>query len=240
MDLLAKSLGKNRDWPQLESVACAAASAGSAADYEHQLCILTNLATGASSGTAGTLPINDITVRGMLISTEAAITGATAHFMSYCLRQYRAGVLVPTVNTTSATTISASSMAVTPASMANIQVNSLLYISGGTGTAETVVVTAITATTFTATFAQSHSGAYTIVCNNIASMTFNATSITTAAYTPVALLPGTSSNGTTFLSGIVLQPGDMLTLQRLSNDVTGLASPITFAQIEWVPARISG
>jgi hypothetical protein len=68
------------------------------------------------------------------------------------------------VNTTSSTTITAGSgVIVTPAAMTNIFAGTQLRFSGGTGTAETVVVTAVTSTTFTATFANNHSGAYTIV-----------------------------------------------------------------------------
>lgn len=239
MAVLARSLGRRRDWPQLESYTAAAGTAGSANDYEHTIFVLPNLATGATSGTSGTLPINDIVLRGVILTPEAAITGAATNFMSLCIRQYRAGVLVPTVNTTSSTTISSGSQVVTPASMANIQLNSLLVFSGGTGSTETVVVTAVTGTTFTATFANGHSGAYTIVCNNIASMTFNAAGVTAAAYTPSALVPGTASNGMTFVPNVLIQPGDVITFQRLSSNVTGLASPVTQAQIEWVPAKIN-
>ena len=239
MAILARSLGRRRDWPQLESYTVAAGAAGSAADFEHSIFSLPNLAKGATSSTSGSLPINDMVLRSVALVPESTITGAATNFMSLCVRQYRAGVLVPTVNTTSATTISAGAATVTPASMANIQVNSLLVFSGGTGATETVVVTAITGTTFTATFANGHSGAYTIVCNNIASMTFNAVGVTAAAYTPAILLAGTSANGMTFVPNVLIQPGDVITIQRLSSNVTGLASPITLAQVEWVPATIN-
>ncbi|HZU01526.1 MAG TPA: hypothetical protein VFA10_17795 [Ktedonobacteraceae bacterium] len=76
------------------------------------------------------------------------------------------GTLVPVgncVNTTSSTTITAgSNVVVTPASMNGIYVGQKLNFANGTGTAETVVVTATTSTTFTATFVNNHSGAYTI------------------------------------------------------------------------------
>src|SRR5438034_11612132 len=67
------------------------------------------------------------------------------------------------VSTTSATTIVASTMAVTPASMVNIVPGLRLNISAGVGAAEDVVVTSVTSSTFTATFANGHSGAYQIV-----------------------------------------------------------------------------
>lgn len=67
------------------------------------------------------------------------------------------------VATTSSTAVAApGSVTITPGSMANIYVNMLLNISGGTGTAEDVVVSAVTSTTFTATFANTHSGTYNI------------------------------------------------------------------------------
>lgn len=52
--------------------------------------------------------------------------------------------------------------AVTPASMVNINVGDWLEIFGGTGASERVQVTAKTATTFTANFANAHSGTYNI------------------------------------------------------------------------------
>jgi hypothetical protein len=70
------------------------------------------------------------------------------------------------VNTTSATTITAGAgVVVTPASMSGIVVGKLLNIAGGTGTAENVRVSAVnlSAGTFSADFANNHSGAYSIV-----------------------------------------------------------------------------
>lgn len=67
------------------------------------------------------------------------------------------------VATTSTTAVAApGSVTVTPASMNNIVIGLILNISGGTGTAEDVRVTAVTTTTFTATFANTHSGTYNI------------------------------------------------------------------------------
>lgn len=76
------------------------------------------------------------------------------------------GTVVPVgklVGTTATTSVAApGSVAITPASMANITIGMILNISHGTGTAEDVVVSAITSTTFTATFANTHSGTYNI------------------------------------------------------------------------------
>lgn len=62
------------------------------------------------------------------------------------------------VNTTFSSGISSGSQVVTPASMANIFVGQSLIINQGGSTRERVTVTAVSATTFTAVFANSHSG----------------------------------------------------------------------------------
>lgn len=66
------------------------------------------------------------------------------------------------VNTTTATTISAGSQVVTPASMNGIYVGQRLFIDEGLTTSESVIVTAVTASTFTATFVNSYSVSTTI------------------------------------------------------------------------------
>lgn len=125
------------------------------------------------------------------------------------------------VNTTSATTITAGvARVVTPASIYGIHVGDNLYFSGGTGTAEYVQVTAVTNTTFTATFVNGHSGGYTIV-----SGTNNAVM---------------GSNYIATNQPFEILPGDTLTLNRVSNNVTGLATPALVAEIEWVPSQIKG
>lgn len=77
------------------------------------------------------------------------------------------GTLVPVglcVSTTSSITITAGSgVVVTPASMTGIYLGQILNIANGTGSAEDVTVTGITSTTFTASFINNHSGAYTII-----------------------------------------------------------------------------
>jgi hypothetical protein len=77
----------------------------------------------------------------------------------------QAGNAVPVgnnVSTTAADIITPGTFTVTPLSMQNITVGRLLNFNGGTGTAEDVQVLSVTATTFTAVFAQSHSGGYVI------------------------------------------------------------------------------
>lgn len=67
------------------------------------------------------------------------------------------------VNTTLGTTFGAGgSQTVTPASMANIYVGQSLRINQGTATSESVTVTAVTSTTFTAIFGGPHNAADTV------------------------------------------------------------------------------
>lgn len=66
------------------------------------------------------------------------------------------------VNTSSAAPIASGSQVVTPGSMDGIYVGAKLLVGSG-GTREQVTVTAITATTFTATFVNSHAAAAPIV-----------------------------------------------------------------------------
>jgi Phage gp6-like head-tail connector protein len=68
--------------------------------------------------------------------------------------------------TTVTAAVAAGAQTVTPASMAGISVGQLLTVDPDTPVAEKVTVTAATSTTFTATFANAHTGGWTI--NNIA------------------------------------------------------------------------
>ncbi len=82
--------------------------------------------------------------------------------------QATAAPVVPTgatvVNTTTTTAVaSAGAATITPASMVGITLGRALAIYRGTGTAEVVTVTGVTSTTFTATFANTHSGTNTLV-----------------------------------------------------------------------------
>lgn len=113
------------------------------------------------------------------------------------------------VNTTSSTTItSGSNKTVTPNDMHGIHVGDQLFFTGGTGTAETVTVKTVTNTTFTADFANGHSGGYTI-------------SLASPANIPVEI-----------------QAGDVITINRLSNNVTGLATPTMLVEVEWVASKV--
>ena len=110
--------------------------------------------------------------------------------------------------------------------MYGIHVGDWLYFSGGTGAAETVQVTAVTATTFTATFANNHSGAYTIATAGNPNGPGLVSGLNSAP---------NSGNGDAF----EIRGGDVLKLERLSNNVTGLASDAGILQVEWVPSRVA-
>ncbi len=224
MAQLERLLARHQDIPLLESKRVPAGTAGTANDYEQTLLAIPDL-TQLTGALKGVLPSNYIAIRSVILTPEANLTGSSSHSFLWAVRQWRAGAALNIINTTSATTISASSMAVTPASMAGIQVGTLLYISGGTGSAETVQVTAISGGTFTATFANSHSGAYTITSTYLVAVDYNGSGVTETAYTPHQLQPA------------IVQPvkgGDILTFQRLSSDSTGLASPAVTVTLEYV------
>lgn len=66
------------------------------------------------------------------------------------------------ISTTLGTTIAAGTRTVTPGSMSKIYVGQRLFINQGAATGESVVVTAITSTTFTAVFANAHNNTETV------------------------------------------------------------------------------
>lgn len=226
MAQVEKVLGRRRDLPMWESINLNSSSAGGVStDYEHVICWIPVLT--APSGLSGDLPINAQNVRSVSIVFEAAVTGANTNNFTLNILQRRGGALL--VNTNSASTVTAGSFTVTPASMANIVVGSQLVFSGGTGATETVTVSAVTPTTFTATFANGHSGAYTIVSAPFASITY-ASGTNEVAFVPHQFnVPVTNAN--------MLKPGDCVTIQRVSNG-TGLASPPLTVGVDLVPAGI--
>lgn len=223
MARFARALGRNRDIPQIEAYSGAAVAAGSAADFEHAITTIPDLTAGAPSGASGDIASNAMRIRFLSLTFEAAITGQATNNCTFNFRQYRGGSLVAT--TTASTTVSAAGSAtITPGSMAAIFVGQTLAISGGTGTAESVVVTAVTSTTFTTVFANTHSGTYNIVQAPLATITF-ASGTNAAAWTPIQFAA---------LNNIV-QHGDVITIQRASSNATGLATTAYLAQAEWTP-----
>lgn len=225
MAQLSEFTGLHRDLPIGPSLYVAGASAGSAADYEHVLAVVPDLTKLAGSGQAGDLPLNAMALRLVALVTEANLTGAATHNFTWNVLQKRGAALL--VNTTTSTAVaSAGSVAITPGSMTNIFVGTQLLVDSG-ASAETVVVTAVTSTTFTATFANTHSSTWNIVSAPLVSITY-ASGTNETALTPhqiAALKPN------------ILLPGDIITFQRVSSDSTGLASPATTVQLDWAPAQ---
>ena len=168
-------------------------------------------------------------VRLAFLIYEAAVTGANTNTFTINFNQRRNGALL--VNTTSATTVPAgpSLTTVTPASMANIQLNSRLIFAGGTGATETVVVSAVTATTFTAAFANNHSGAYTITSAPLATVTYTSGVNEAAHVSHQFVVPMSPANA--------IMPGDTVTCARVTVG-TGLATPAFTAGLDLVPAGI--
>lgn len=223
---MSKAMRANRDLPQLEGINLNSQSAsGSGADYEHAIVTLPNLHQGAASGTAGMQADNSMVVRWCMLTWESALTGAATNNVTLNFLQRRGGSLL--TNTTSSTTIAAAGSAtitVGASGAVNCYVGQYLNISGGTGTAETVVVTAYNAVanTITANFANTHSGTYNVVSAPLATITYaNGTNDSALVARQIAAVPN------------VIKPGDTLTIQRVSNG-TGLATPAALVQVEWI------
>lgn len=226
MALISEFNGLHRDMPLGHSRFIAAGTAGSANDYEHVLAVVPDLTKLAGSGQAGDLPLNAMTLRMVALVTEANLTGAATNNFTWNILQKRGAALL--VNTSTSTAVSsAGSVAITPSAMTNIFVGTQLLVDSG-ASAETVVVTAVTSTTFTATFANTHSSTWNIVSAPLVSIAYTSSSVTETALTPhqiAAIKPN------------ILLPGDILTFQRVSSNSTGLASPALTVQLDWAPAQ---
>lgn len=208
MAVLSRILGSRQDIPFVSTEQFPAASATT--DYEHAVLVIPNIAQGASSGSASMYPVNDIYIRSLLLTPEAAITGAATNNCILGFRQYRAGSVVNQINTQNTGSITAGSRTVTPVTgtlMKNIQVGTVLHIAAGGGTAEDVIVTAVsyTAGTFTATFGFTHNANTAITGQYLAAIWYNAAPVTEAAYTTHQIVPIANQ----FL------PGDVLTFQHI-------------------------
>jgi hypothetical protein len=225
MARFSRVIGRNRDIPQFASYQGAAAAGGTAADFERPIVALTDLTLNAPSGSVGSIVSNAMSARACILTFMAAITGDNTNNCAFSFVQYRSGAIL--VNTTSATTITAGTRTVTPTSMTNLYNGQQLIFSGGTGATETVVIYNLTPTTFQATFANGHSGAYAITSAPLASTTFQ-TGVNASAIVPIQ-----------FASAInYIKGGDVITIKRVSNNVTGLATPAFDARIDWVPAGL--
>ena len=219
-------LGIHRDIPLGKSMLIPASAAGSATDYEHVLAVVPDLTKLAGSGQAGDLPLNAMALRLVALIPEANLTGQATNYFTWNVLQKRGAALLVNTSTTTAVA-SAGSATITPSAMTNIAVGTSLLVDTG-ASQETVVVTAVTATTFTATFANTHSSTWTIVSAPLVSITYSSSGVTETALTPhqiAALRPN------------ILLPGDILTFQRVSSNGTGLASPALTVQLDWAPAQ---
>jgi len=227
MAVLNEFLGLHRDYPLgFPAFYVPSAAAGSAADYEHILGVVPDLTLTGGSGQAGALPLNDLRARLVNIITEATLTGAATNNFSWQVLQKRAGALL--VNTTTATAVSVAGVTViTPAAMTNIVVGTALLVDTG-ASAETVVVEAITSTTFTATFANTHSSTWNVVSAPLISVTY-ASGTNETALVPHEIVTQYTANS--------IHPGDIITFKRVSSNSTGLASPAVTVQLDLVVAQ---
>lgn len=118
-------------------------------------------ATGAAQ--VGSIHLTGLTAGAKIISFLVYNNAGTAVFAGENAADYFSAtnirVVTSTTNriaTTLGTNIAAGTRTVTPASMSKIYVGQRLFISQGTAVGESVIVTAITTTTFTAVFAFAH------------------------------------------------------------------------------------
>jgi len=229
MALLNEFLGLHRDFPLGSPVLIPSASAGSASDYEHVLFAVPDLTKLAGTGQAGALPLDALRMRLVRWTTETTLTGAATNNFSWQILHKRAGVLL--VSTTTATAVgSAGSVTITPEAMTNIFVGTALLVDTG-ASAETVYVTAVTATTFTAVFATTHSGTWNVVSAPLASVTY------ASGTNETALVP--HEIATTYTANAI-HPKDIITFARVSSNATGLASPAVTVQPDFVLAQGRG
>ncbi len=199
--------------------AIAAAGAGQTVTPTAMTNIVAGMALGVGSGSTFEV-VYPYNLTSTTFTADFAQAHASTDAVTSILVPFQPIAMTPAIaaSTTSSTAVSsAGSHAVTPASMYGIHVGDYLAISGGTGTAETVQVTAVTATTFTATWANTHSGTYNI-----------------------ATTPQTTGNNTIVANEpFVILGGDVLALGRVSNNATGIATPLLQVAVELLPAGIA-
>lgn len=103
-----------------------------------------------------------------LTSADFQGTFANGHSGGY-------SVVATPISTTSSAVNSTGSQVVTPASMTGIVLGISLHFAAGGGTAEDVVVTAVTSTTFTATFTSTHTAGTAITLGTASNLTLTPT-----------------------------------------------------------------
>jgi hypothetical protein len=119
------------------------------------------------------------------------------------------------VNTTVAAAIAVGTQTVTPASMTDIVIGTLLTVNNGLPDQETVPVTAVTGTTFTATFVNPHAGGATLLSSGFSGTVAPSTVGTILSETPLDLSMAGSvpavTNPNVPISTIALNTGGITT-----------------------------
>ncbi len=217
-----RTMGRNLDMHTTgaRGIWVASAAAGTAADFERPLFTIPPLSLLAGSGEAGSMPYQAMTLRMISLVYEALITGSSTHYFTWNVRQLRGGAIL--INTTGSAIASTGLQTCTPAAMTNIAVGVPLLCDTG-ASQETVVPISVTATTFTAVFANTHSASFAIVSQPLVTIAYK-TGTNEAAYTP--------DNLKAVQKNLIL-PGDVITLQRVSSDATGLAQPNVLVDLDF-------
>ncbi len=217
-----RTMGRDLDLHTLgaRGIWVASAAAGTAADFERPLFTIPPLSALAGSGEVGSMPYQAMTLRLLSLVYEALITGSSTHYFTWNVRQLRGGSIL--VNTTGSAIASTGLQTCTPAAMTNIAVGVPLLCDTG-GSQETVVPVAVTATTFSAVFANTHSNGFAIVAAPLATIAYK-TGTNEVAYTPRNLVAVQKN---------LILPGDVVTLQRVSSDATGLTQPNVLVELDF-------
>lgn len=91
------------------------------------------------------------------------------------------------VNTTPTTTIYAGTQTITPSSITGVVAGQLFTFSGGTGASENVSVASLTSADFQGTFANGHSGGYTVVATPISTTSSLVSATGSQTVTPASM-----------------------------------------------------
>lgn len=222
-----RSQGRHTEAPQLESINLnAGAASGSGADYEHVITAIPDLTQGASAGSVGAVAIDRMFARFVQFIFEATVTGVVTNNVTYNINQRRGGSLLVNTTINNGSTVNAGSqVAVVLTSMTNVVPGMMLTFAGGTAENAMVQSCNYATNTIIVNLANNHNNATAVTSTPLATITF-ASGTNATAYKPIQLacLPNE------------LAPGDVLTIQRVSNG-TGLATPALTVSIDWVNAR---
>jgi hypothetical protein len=217
---LNAAVGHKADFPLIETAVVAAQSAGSGNDASVVACTLPNMTLNdlpnlLNERVQSALPSNRMRVmQALWINNAANRAGGATNNYDFRLDLYRKGVFQGTlaydtqsISTTVTAAVSAVGVqAVTPAAMTGIKPGQALYIDSG-GTPELVYVISTTATTFTANFASTHSGSYTVTSAHL-------------QYRPIAFTSCRAVAGGQ--SPTAIAAGSVATQARKSNGLSGL------------------